>query len=204
MAFDVVTLNSLLNEYSQENIKSFFENFSSLDKDVENFLKQKAIQFEKIGLSRTTLVFTQYKNTEVLVGYFAISGKPLIVKKKDWNKLSSGVKRKLLPIGYKSERDNYVINSILLGQFSKNNCYQSQQLITGKELLSIAYATIKKAWEVLGGTVLYLEARNEPHIQKFYTSCGFSQVLLRNGDISVKPYVTSNGYHLYLQKLSNI
>ena len=206
MAYDVIALKSLTDEYSNEQIGTVFKEFSSLDKDVETFLKDKSIQFENVGMSRTFLVFSQYKKREVLVGYFSISGKPLSIKKKNWAKLSNSIKRKLLPLGYKSELDNYVISSILLGQFSKNFRYQEEKLITGKELLSIAYKTIKDAWEMLGGNILYLEARNEPHIRKFYTTYGFGQVLIREGDEKrpTKPYVTQNGYHLYLQKLDNI
>lgn len=207
MAYEVVALSTLLTKYDSQNIRKVFDSFESPDKDIEIFLKEKAISFEKVGISRSTLIFSDYKGQLVLVGFFSISSKPLSIGKKNWKKLSNTVKRKLAPMGYKSEIENYIISSILLGQISKNFKYKSLNLISGSDLLSLAYENIKKVWEYSGGNVLYLEALNEPHIREFYINNGFSQILVKNGENTKNhtiPYETVNGYHLYIKKLSDI
>lgn len=112
-----------------------------------------------------------------------------------------------MPIGYKTAQDSYEVSSILLGQLGKNFLYKDQNVITGEELLGLAYEEIKHAWKAIVGTMLYLEAKNEPHLRDFYTANGFSQLLLKKSDIHKQPtipYVSVNGLHLYIKKLSDI
>ncbi|MCU0199852.1 MULTISPECIES: GNAT family acetyltransferase [Levilactobacillus] len=207
MSFEVVSLRQLLDNYETREIITQLNDFASINDDVESFLKKKAIQFEKVGLSRTTLVYTSIKGDLKLAGYFAISSKPLTISKKNWNKLSNGVRRKLLPMGYRTEQDNYEVSSILLGQLGVNFKYKSSHIITGNELLALSYEEIKKAWMASGGTMLYLEAKNIPYLREFYTSNGFSQLLLKESDedkVPSIPYVSVNHLHLYVKKLTDI
>lgn len=58
-----------------------------------------------------------------------------------------------------------------------------------------------------GWTILYLEAKNEPHLRDFYVANGFSQLLMKKQDGDKKPtipYVSPNKLHLYVKKLSDI
>lgn len=207
MSFEVIALDRLLANYDEENIKSQLEVFTSINDDVESFLKNKAIQFERVGLSRTTLVYASIKGDLKLAGYFAISTKPLTISKKNWNRLSKSVQRKLLPMGYKTEQDNYEVSSILLGQLGVNFTYREFHIITGDELLALAYKEITRAWKTIGGTMLYLEAKNDSHLRDFYTRNGFSQLLLKESIEAKKPsvpYVSVNNLHLYVKKLTDI
>ena len=208
MAVDLVPLNLILKKYPEEQVRQSLSLFTSINKDVEFFLHERCIQFEKVSLARTTLVFSSYKGESVLVGYFAISSKPLTISKKNWHGLSKTVQRKLMPMGYKTEQDNYAVSSILLGQLGLNFQYRDARLITGAELLSSAYEAIKIANEVVGGLVLYVEADNEPHLRQFYINNGFSQLVVKRPDDSddgkTHPYLTANGQHLYTKKISDL
>lgn len=208
MAFHVVALNALLKNYDENIIKKEISKFQcNLNPDVSYFIATKAIEFEKVGMARTTLVYVPFKGEDVLVGYFSISNKSLSISKHNWSKITKSVRRKLLPMGYKTEQDNYNLQSILLGQFAKNDCYRQQKLITGNELMSIANEKIKVAWHVSGGNLLYLEAENEPHIRDFYINNGFSQLFIKekvNDKKPNRPYVTKNGLQLYIKKLSDL
>lgn len=207
MAFDVVSLGKLLDAYPQDKIREQLSSFTSINDDVQHFIRDTAIQFQKIGLSRTTLVYTTIKGEMVLAGYFSISSKPLTISKKNWSHLSKSVQRKLMPIGYHTAQNNYEVSSILLGQIGKNFEYVDQHVITGEQLLALAYKEIKRAWEVVGGTMLYLEAKNEPHLRDFYVTNGFSQLLMKKQEDDKKPtipYVSPNKLHLYVKKLSDI
>lgn len=66
----LVELRHLLeNGLSDEQIKDYFSNFKcKKDKDIDKFLTEYAISYEKNGVSRTTLVL----DGEKIVGYFSI------------------------------------------------------------------------------------------------------------------------------------
>ena len=74
--FKIVNLKILIEEIGEEPVKELLSNFSCpLNKDVEIFLKQKAIEFSKQGLSQTHLVFASYKGNPEIVGYFCLANK---------------------------------------------------------------------------------------------------------------------------------
>lgn len=70
--YKIVNLMLLVDEIGEERAKALLSNFSCpLNLDVEFFLKQKAIEFAKQGLSQTHLVFASYKGTAQMAGFFA-------------------------------------------------------------------------------------------------------------------------------------
>ena len=82
MAFTVIRLNDMLNAVGEEFVKELFSDFSCpVNEDVESFLKEKAIMFQGMDVSRTYLVFTSYKGENVFVGYFALALKILPIRK---------------------------------------------------------------------------------------------------------------------------
>lgn len=205
MAYETVALKQLLSEYSVEEVSRNLTSFVSINADVESFLKTKAIQFEKMGLARTTLVYSMFRNKLVLVGYFSISGKALTISKRNWKDLSKSVRHRLMPMGYKTIQDNYQISSILLGQLGINFRYRQGKLVllTGGELLELAYREIRKANRVIGGNTLYLEADNNSYLASFYSHHGFKKLeLVALG--KHKPYLTVNGQLLYVKRLSDV
>lgn len=208
MSIDLVSLNGILKKYSEEQVRQSLSSFTSINEDVQYFLRDRCIQFERVALARTTLVFMPYRGQSVLVGYYSISSKPLTISKKNWHCLSKNVQHKLMPMGYRTERESYAVSSILLGQLGLNFQFRQQHLLSGSELLGLAYESIKAANEVLGGLVLYVEVDNEPHLRQFYTQNGFSQILEKTSDSSkdgkTHPYETVNGQHLYTKKISDI
>lgn len=96
MALKVISLTDLLRSVdAEEDAEKLLCSFTSLKSqdssgadDVEKFLHNKAIQFEKMDLSRTYLVLSTYKNAPLLVGYFAIANKPLVIPRKQFSRFS--------------------------------------------------------------------------------------------------------------------
>ncbi|WP_125762900.1 GNAT family acetyltransferase [Companilactobacillus hulinensis] len=189
MGYKIVQLKDI----DDEDLEKVFRTFSSVNEDVESFLKYKSIQFEKMDLSRTYLVFSEFKNKNVLVGYYSITNKPLIISKTNFSKFSNSLKKQLLGIGHKTERDNYEIKSILVGQLGKNQNHKN--LITGAELLVLIYKTIEKIYQLIGGRIIYLEVDDEIHLRKFYTENGFKEV---------PKYRTPNNQCLYIRRINSI
>lgn len=170
--YNLVNLNHMLEEIEEDRIKSMLLDFSCpLNKDVEEFLHHKAIEFSKQSLARVHLVYASYKCKPVIAGYFTLSSKVIVVSRKA---LSNNMKKKVAKFGtFSPERKAYVISAPLIGQLGKNYTNGYNQLITGDELLKIACDKVKYIQGELGGKILYLECEDVPQLIEFYTSNGF-------------------------------
>ena len=135
LKYTVVALHEILKAFPDEekkvsNILNAFE--CTNNKDVESFLKDKAVLFDKQGFSKTHLVYTSYKNEMVLVGYYALAYKSFVIK--SGSKISSSLKKRIAKFGqYDKELKQYVVSAPLIGQLGKNDKYRD--LISGDALL---------------------------------------------------------------------
>ena len=74
--FVKVALKKLIEEIGEDRAKEVLSDFSCpINKDIEEFIHQKAIEFEKQSISRTQLIYASYKKELVLVGYYTIATK---------------------------------------------------------------------------------------------------------------------------------
>ncbi|WP_363472854.1 GNAT family acetyltransferase [Companilactobacillus musae] len=191
MGYNVIQLKELMDK--DYDLAKVFSTFSSINEDVEDFLLNKSIQFERLDLSRTYLIFSSYQNKNVLVGYYSITNKPLMMSKRNFSKLSGSLRKKLLGMGQKTERENYEIKSILLGQIGKNFNYGD--LISGADILKLSYYTINQIYQLIGGRIIYLEVDDNENLRKFYVANEFREV---------NDYRTPNNQCLYIKKISDI
>ena len=119
MGYKIINLIDIYNSLGESETKEILKNFKcELNPDVEYFLKEKAIEFSKQDISRTFIVMSQYKNKEVIVGYFAITNKITAIKKD----ILSKTKRKIIKryAKFDSHTNSYDINLPLIGQLGKN------------------------------------------------------------------------------------
>ena len=77
MGYQKVNLSELLSGTEDaELLHRILSDFSCpYNKDVEDFLHTKAIEFTRQRYSATYLIFASYQNHPVLVGYFALASK---------------------------------------------------------------------------------------------------------------------------------
>lgn len=205
MSLNVISLYDMIRAIpAEEDIQKLLFSFKTLDsqdsagaEDVEFFLHNKAIQFEKMDLARTYLVMSTYKGRQVLVGYFSISNKPLTVPNKQFRKLSNSLQRRLMGMGTKAEQSSYVIKGYLLGQLGKNFSEESRlaNCCNGNDLLQLAYKKVAEAHRIVGGRILYLECENVEKIITFYKSNGFNQI---------EAFESDNGYCMMVKQLKDI
>jgi hypothetical protein len=142
-----------------------------LNKDVEYFLRSRAIEFSKQGLSKTHLVFTSYKDRPVLCGYFTLCYKIMAVSA---DALSSCYKKRIQRFGkYNRAYKQYDIPAPLIAQLGKNYTNGYDKLICGDEMLKIAIDNIMKISRLVGGKFIYLECEDEEALVKFYSDNGF-------------------------------
>ena len=154
--------------------KNVFENLINrfscpINADVENFLKDKAAEYERKNLSRTYFVFYDDGDTHILVGYFSLALITLDV--------SSNVSRSIIRKISGNEGKKQCV-ALLLGQLGKNHKddIHRKKLITGKQLLGIAQNIIRDIQYKIGGRTLLVECKDCSALRNFYEECGFKLV----------------------------
>ena len=180
--YNIVYLDDIMDVLEEEKVKNIINYFSCpMNEDVEFFIKNKAIEFNKHGYSKTQLVFTSYKRENVLVGYFTIANKNILVKK---DTIKSNTLKKRINKFSNSVPDikDYLITAPLIAQLGKNFTNGYNKLISGDELLKIALDQIEYAQKVFGGKFVYIECEDKPKLIEFYESNGFSKFNKRTLD----------------------
>ena len=69
----------------------------------------------------------------------------------------------------------YTMSAYLIAQLGKNYSEKDGKMITGAELLGLAWDKIKATQYMFGGMVTFLEAENEEKLLSFYRDNRFSQ-----------------------------
>jgi len=142
--------------------------FCTKNSDVETFLRDKAITFEKASRARTYLILDEEALTDGkidIIAYFTVSMKALNLREG----ISKNVRKHLDGLGNK-QGSTFVV--YLIGQLGKNDNYRSE--IDGKELIAMAIATIKEAYDVVGGRYILVECEPVPGLKKLYEDNDFT------------------------------
>ncbi len=170
--FNVTNLQHMVEELGEDRTKSILLNFSCpLNRDVERFIHENAIEFTKQHLSRTYIVTTSYKNNQETIGYFTLSFKLIHASK---SKLSNAWQRRMRKFGtYDTSLKKYSLPAPLIGQLSKNYTNGLNKLITGDELLKLAFNKIAIVQITIGGRIIFIECQNMPNLIEFYERNGF-------------------------------
>jgi hypothetical protein len=205
MALDIISLTDILRSgREEEDIKELLFSFSSLKiqhnpgaDDVEHFLHRKAIQFEKMDLSRTYLVMSTFQKKPFIAGYFSISNRPLIIPRKYFQRLPTTVRKRLMGVGHKTQQSSYEIKGFLLGQLGRNysDTAKKAKCIAGNELLQLAYAKVQEAHRIVGGRIIYLECEDHEKIKEFYFHNGFREL---------EEYRSENDLCLMVKKIDHL
>jgi len=141
------------------------------DPDIEEFLKSRAIQFEKIGKSRTFLIFDEDAEEFSVLAYFTLALQVLKIPDNLSNrkiKLLDGFNAKI-----KGERITE-LPALLIGQFGKNDIHKAD--ITGDELMQYCLSTMLEGQIRLGGRIFMLECKDVPYLLEFYKKYGFQKI----------------------------
>ena len=175
--------NQIIGENELNEILSDFS--SPKNKDVEEFLKKRAVEFTKKQQSITYLVFAA--ETAELAGYFSITMKPVTVKA---DGLSRTARKRLDRVSkYDEKTDSYVVAAYLIAQFGRNYSKQLTCPIRGTELMDIAITTLRNIQYQLGGLLVYLECENHEKLLDFYQGKnGFKLFGARTTDHAEEPH----------------
>lgn len=167
-----INLREMINNIGEGKVKNVLSNFSCpLNKDVEDFLKHKSIEFSKQGIAITYLIFASYKKEYVLAGYFTLATKIIAIYR---TSLSTTLRKRINKFSqYDNNLKRYTLTAPLIGQIGKNFCNNYNSLITGDELLKLACDKVRAIQGDIGGRVVYLECEDKEKLTNFYSGNGF-------------------------------
>ena len=143
----------------------------SRDSDIEDFLKERAITFEKLGKSRTFLLFDEDEEDVKVLAYFTLALQVLKIPETLSNRKIKNFD------GFNAKINGERITefpAILIGQVGKNDLYKDQ--ISGYELMQYCLNTLLDGQMRLGGRIVMLECKNVPYLLGFYENFGFSKL----------------------------
>ena len=107
-SFEIIHLFDLLAMDDGDSLfKLFADSFYSLNTDVEQFLKEKAIQSTKLNTSSTYLIVSTDKYIDLL-GYFTLATKMLTVKQ---NILSKREEKIISNFGYYDDASKFIYST---------------------------------------------------------------------------------------------
>lgn len=168
-----------LNEDEIRDILSGFE--CPFNSDIEYFLKQKSIEFAKQGIAQTHLVLASYKDKPVIVGYYSLAQKSIIIDA--GAALSNNWKRRINKFAlYDRDLKAYVLSVPLIAQLGKNYSNGFNKLISGNELLKMACDKVQEIQMAIGGRMVYLECEDIDKLKTFYHQNGFYEFARRELD----------------------
>lgn len=167
----IIPLGEILGkEYDKEKLENAFKKFScQRERDIEDFLMQKSITYEKTNLGKTYLFIDNKElinnNEFIILAYFTIAQNSL-----DISKISKKKKRKILG-AYPGRESLSSIPTYLIGQLGRCDICTNIDL-SGQQILNECYHAISLAARIVGGNMLILECR-EHMFEKFYQKQGF-------------------------------
>lgn len=157
-------------------IASVTQTFSSINKDIENFIKYRAIEFAKKKQAVTYFVF----NGKRLAGYFTLAVKTFKI---NGAHISKTLAKKLQRVCTLDETTGYYYTpAILIAQLGKNFTRGMMNLIDGEKLLRIAMSIVLDIQYRVGGIIVFLECEKVPSLLDFYHTNGFQEISTRNAD----------------------
>lgn len=186
MRTDVKNIFELLSWAGEERLKSILKNFSSpINPAIENFIRNKAIDFARRKLSITYVVSDL--DDEQVLGYFALTHKAVLIP----NSQLSNTSRKKLERFARLDRatGDYMASAFLIAQFGKNYAVDNGERITGTQLMDIANDILVNIQRQIGGGIIYLDCEDKDKLKQFYINEKFHQFGIHFSDEEEQKYI---------------
>lgn len=159
------------------------------DEDIESFLKRRAISFEKLGKSRTFIIYDEDSLEKdisdiKILGYFTLALQVLKIPEN----LSNRKIKKL--DGFSAKINGEVLTElpvILIGQLGKNELIENN--ISGDKLMKICISTVLDGQYKLGGRIIMLECKNIKYLKDFYNKFGFTEIKSEDSNDQLLQYI---------------
>jgi len=150
------------------------------DDDITDFVRDKAVEYEKRDKCRTYLYYDEQLLEEEgkfkVVGFFSLAMKTLKVPVV--STMSGGLKRKL---GNLSDAEENLV-AFLIGQLGRDSSYP-KDILNGKEMLQACYDLIASARDILGGRIIMLDCKPADRLCRYYEDEGYIDITENGTDL---------------------
>ncbi|MDR1358042.1 MAG: hypothetical protein LBJ48_01605 [Coriobacteriales bacterium] len=125
------------------------------DEDVQTFIRDRAIRYERSGLSRTYFYVTDRETEETdVAAYFSVA-----ITSVDYTRVSRARREKVLgSTPGRVNRDHF--GGLLIAQIARDDRF-NESVISGTELIEACEEIIELGRNYLGGRVIYLDCKEE-------------------------------------------
>lgn len=167
MEYIIFNINDLIEQIGLAEIERILQNFTCpLNKEIEDFLSDKALPFTKQKMSVTYLVFNDDRE---LLGFFTLAGKILTIS---CDSFSRTVQKKILRYGIcNTDSANVQSFAYLIAQFGKNFNLPLERRIKGNDLMECVFKSLYEIQRRIGGGITFLECEDKPKLLDFYQHC---------------------------------
>ena len=166
-----ISLARLLNTSSETEVATLLGQFKcSKNADLQDFLHNKAVDYEKKDRSRTFLLVESGR----VEAFFSLALNVL-----DTANLSNTIKKKLSPI---NSKDDAHIACFLIGQLGRDD----SSAVKGQDILKVAISSLQTSRKLLGGKFILVDAVNNDKIIDFYVANGFKAISVDEDKQTIK------------------
>ena len=186
MKIKVVNILDGIEELGEEVLKADLSYFvSEKNPEIEEFIREKAIEFAKRKLSITYLI--NDATDGVILGYFTLAHKSVILSGEGLSKTF----QKKLAVFSRLDKDtgNYVVSAFLLAQLGKNYAVEPDRRMSGKQMMELVNNVLLDVQRRIGGRVLYLDCEDNPKLKNFYASENFKEFTDRFSSEDKRKYI---------------
>ncbi len=140
--------------------------------EIERFLKERSIPFEKAHKSRTYLIVEKKSSPKegiVIIAYISLALASFRIQRN----VSNAMRKRLNGIFMNDD-----VPCFLIGQLGKNDRYYGE--IMGSELIDYAMNFLEKGHDLVGGRFVRVDCHRDERLIRFYEENGFMQVQMND------------------------
>jgi hypothetical protein len=185
-----IQLTELISKFGTSTVIKLLADFCcKLDCDVEHFIRKKAVPFEVMDHSRTSLIIwvNETNDDYEILAYYSLASKSFCL-----DGLPRSTQKRIRGGDPLPSQKTNAVSSILIGQIGRNS--NSSLHFPSEALFREIFVSIRAINCVIGTRIIYLECKDIPQLKSIYESKGFQ--LLKNPDGS--PFLSSNDGHEYI------
>lgn len=174
MSYAVDNILKIIAKDGEDELRTTLSSFScGINKDIQDFLQFKAIDFAKRRMSITYLVYEE--ETGKVLGFFTLAHKVLNIPAEG---MSNTVLRRMDRYSKLDEKTNsYLVSAFLLAQLGKNYAISEDRRISGSELMDCVDFVLNDIQFRVGGGVVYLDSLDNEHLISFYeNNAGYKKI----------------------------
>lgn len=164
--FQVINILDMIESVGEDEVKSILSEFScQKNPEIENFVKNSAVDFAKKKMSITYLVVD---TTETVRAIFTLTHKAIELT----NENLSNTMRKRIQRHSKLDEgtDSFNVSAFLIAQFGKSDTYSTEENISGDALMDFTFEVLTAVQHDIGGSLVYLECEDREKLLNFYSS----------------------------------